>query len=144
MIENILSLIWVVCSIILAMIFATAAIMSVVLSVKRRRLAFLGLTACFILFVTVLALANPIVNMVVFHKLAARNTNNLIAEMRSQCPIGHSTENFIAKFGNPYRVRKSSEWEIWTYDANPWWMIGWTEIEINIVSNTINGHWLED
>ena len=34
--------------------------------------------------------------------------------------------------------------EIWTYNPNPWWMLGGTEIEINVASNIIQGYGLED
>ena len=52
--------------------------------------------------------------------------------------------DFIARFGQPDRIHASGAREIWTYDPNPWWLVGWTEIEIGVASNKIDGHWLDD
>ena len=144
MFESVIGWTWIVGSVVLALLFAAAAVMSVVLSAKRKRIVFVGLAGLFLLAAAVSALANPIANMVIFHKVAERNTNQMIADMKTQCPIGHNAQDFVAKFGRPARTKDLGERQIWTYDANPWWMIGWTEIEINVASNTIQGHWLDD
>jgi len=144
MFESILGWAWIWGTIVLATVLATAALMSAVLSAKRKHIGFLGLAGCFLLAAAVSALANPIANLIIFNKVADRNTNYLIADMRSRCPIGHDAQDFVSVFGRPARTRDLGKREIWTYDANPWWMVGWTEIEIGVASNKITGHWLED
>ena len=141
---TVLGWVWTIAATVLALAFAAAAVLSAILAAKRKRMAFLGLGAVFLLAAAVSAVANPIANMVIFHKVAERNTNQLIASMRTQCPIGQDADAFVAHFGRPARTQDLGEREIWTYDANPWWMIGWTEIEIGVTSNKITGHWLED
>jgi len=142
--ETALGWIWIVGTAVVATLFVAATVVAVVLAAKRKRAPFLGLAGAFLLAAVVSALANPIANLVVFKNMADRNTNRLVADMRSKCPVGHDAGDFVVQFGRPSRTRKVGERQIWTYDANPWWMVGWTEIEIGVVSNKIEGHWLED
>lgn len=128
----------------LAILFAAATVVAAVLAFQRKRVAFAGLGVAFLVASAVSILTNPVANLLLFHVAADRNTHQLVVDMKSECPVGHDARDFIAKFGQPSRTRTVGEREIWTYDANPWWMVGWTEIEIGVVSNKIEGHWLED
>lgn len=121
-----------------------AAVAAFALAAKRKRPAFLGLGAAFLLAAAAATLANPLANMLVFCRVADRNAQRLIADMRSQCPVGHDAGDFVARFGRPARIHACGAREIRTYDPNPWWLVGWTEIEIGVVSNKIEGHWLDD
>lgn len=121
-----------------------AAVAAFALAAKRKRPAFLGLGAAFLLAAAAATLANPVANMVLFCKASDQNAERLIEAMRSQCPVGHDSRDFIARFGQPDRIHASGAREIWTYDPNPWWLVGWTEIEIGVASNKIDGHWLDD
>lgn len=127
-----------------ATLFAAAAVISAVLAHQRKRAAFLALGCAFLVATIASVLANPVANLFIFHVVADRNTHRLVADMKSQCPVGHDAKEFVSIFGRPARTRDLGEREIWTYDANPWWMTGWTEIEIGVASNRITGHWLED
>ena len=135
---------WTIGSALLGTAFLAAAVAAFALAAKRKRPAFLGLGAAFLLAAAAATLANPFANMILFCKASDQNASRLVAAMRSQCPVGHPAGDFIARFGQPTRARRTGAREIWTYDPNPWWMSGWTEIEIGVVSNQIEGHWLED
>ena len=142
--EEVIYWIWMGGTALFATLFAVATVICAVLAFQRKRTAFLGLGGAFLLATTVSVLANPVANLLLFHVAADRNTHRLVADMKSECPVGHDARVFIAKFGQPSRKQTVGEREIWTYDANPWWMVGWTEIEIGVVSNKIEGHWLDD
>ena len=141
---NVVGWVWTGVTVLLGVAGLAAASAAFALAAKRKRPAFLGLGAAFLLAAAAAALANPIANMMVFCRASDQNANRLIADMRSQCPVGHDAGDFIARFGRPDRVHAGGAREIWTYDPNPWWMIGWTEIEIGVVGNQIDGHWLDD
>ena len=136
--------IWTGGTALLATAALAAAVVAFALAAKRKRPAFLGLGAAFLLAAAAATLANPIANMILFCKASDQNAERLIAAMRSQCPVGHDAVDFIARFGQPARIHAGGARKIWTYDPNPWWMIGWTVIEIGVVSNKIEGHWLDD
>ncbi|HRT04721.1 MAG TPA: hypothetical protein P5204_03385 [Kiritimatiellia bacterium] len=82
--------------------------------------------------------------MMIFCRASDQYAERLIAAMRAQCPVGHDAGDLIARFGQPARIHAGGAREIWTYDPNPWWMIGWTDVEIGVVGNKIEGHWLDD
>lgn len=136
--------IWTGGTALLATAALAAAVVAFALAAKRKRPAFLGLGAAFLLAAAAATLANPVANMILFCKASDQNAERLIAAMRSQCPVGHDAGDFLARFGQPARIHAGGAREIWTYDPNPWWMIGWTVIEIGVVSNKIEGHWLDD
>lgn len=135
---------WSLGTALLAVAGLAAAVTAFALAAKRKRPAFLGLGVAFLLAAAAATLANPIANMVIFCRASDQNAERLIAAMRSQCPIGHDAGDFIARFGQPARIHACGAREIWTYDPNPWWMIGWTVVEISVVGNQIDGHWLDD
>ena len=135
---------WAIGTALLAVSGLVAAVAAFALAAKRNRPAFLGLGTAFLLAAAAATLANPVANMILFCKASDQNAERLIAAMRSQCPVGHDAGDFVARFGQPARIHAGGAREIWTYDPNPWWMIGWTEIEIGVVGNQIDGHWLDD
>ena len=104
MFESILGWVWIVGTIVIAIVLVAAAIVSAVLSAKRKRIGFVGLTAVFLIATAASVLANPIANVVIFRKVTERNGNQMIAHMRTECPIGHDAHDFIAKFGRPARI----------------------------------------
>ena len=141
---NVVGWVWTGVTVLLGVAGLAAASAAFALAAKRKRPAFLGLGAAFLLAAAAAALANPIANMMVFCRASDQNAERLIAAMRSQCPVGHDAGDFVARFGQPARIHAGGAREIWTYDPNPWWMIGWTVIEIGVASNRIDGHWLDD
>ena len=135
---------WTIGSALLGTAFLAAAVAAFALAVQRKRPAFLGLGTAFLLAAAAATLANPVANMMIFCRASDQNASRLIAAMRSQCPVGHDAGDFVAHFGQPARIHAGGAREIWIYDPNPWWMIGWTVIEIGVVGNQIDGHWLDD
>ena len=135
---------WAIGTALLATALLAASVAAFALAVQRKRPAFLGLGAAFLLAAGAATLANPVANMMIFCRASDQNAERLITAMRSQCPVGHDAGDFVARFGQPARIHAGGAREIWTYNPNPWWMIGWTVIEIGVVGNQIDGHWLDD
>ena len=142
--QSTLGWVWIFGTALFAAALLSAAMISTIMAAKQRRVAFLGLAGLFLLLAAISALANPVANLLMFNRIADANTSKMIADMRTRCPVGTEAKDFVSVFGQPTRARIIGGREIWTYDANPWWMIGWTEIEIGVVSNRIEGHWTED
>jgi len=136
--------VWVFGTGLLATLLLSWGALAVELAVRRKRLAFLGLGALILLGAAVSVLANPIANLLVFHKVAARNADHMISDMRTRYPVGQDAREVITTYGPPRRVRHAGSSEVWTYDPNPWWLMGWAQIEIEVASSKIQGHWLED
>ncbi len=80
--------------------------------------------------------------LILFPRAADSESRRLFLEMRPE--QGASAPQFLARFGMPYTGDPRAADAIWYYDANPWYMLGWMQIRVNVAHGNITTIGLDD
>ena len=128
----------------LALAFGCATLFLIVLAIRRKRTIFFILAAGSLSLGILATLANPIANIFIFDSAAEGNAKRMYNKMGERPIEGMSREQLTESFGSPRTITKETGYELWYYDPNPWYMIGWTEIGVRIETNRVVSQWLED
>ena len=129
---------------ILAIAFACAALISIILAFRRKRKAFIALAAALFVLGIISGLANPMINMSLFNSSTEKNAIRLYEKMNGTPIKGMTPDQLTASFRLPRAIEHHNGYEVWFYNPNPWFMIGWTEIGVRIESNLVVNQWYDD
>lgn len=141
---TILVYVWLIGTVIVGAVLLGAAIAACAFAVERKRPAALLLALGLFIGAGVSFVANPLVNLLVFHGMAEARAGAMVADMRGRDLIGSPSEALVQAYGKPHSVRTAKEYEVWYYDPNPWFMASWTQVAVRVENGRVAGHWLDD
>lgn len=129
---------------ILAIAFLCSTLISIILAFRRKRGAFIALAAVFFALGIISGLANPVINMTLFYSATEKNASRLFEQMNGTPIKGMTRDQLTATFRLPRSIAHHNGYEVWYYNPNPWFMMGWTEIGVSIESNLVVNHWYDE
>ena len=142
--STILGWAWMIATAILAIALACATLISIILAYRRKRGTFIALAAAFLVLGIISGLANPMINMTLFNSATEKNATHLYEQMNGTPIKGMTPDQLTATFRLPRAIEHHNGYEVWYYNPNPWFMMGWTEIGVRIESNLVVNQWYDD
>jgi hypothetical protein len=73
-----------------------------------------------------------------------RNTRALEDKMQTQQVIGWSTDALVKQYGQPNAVNVVGGRTIWSYSANPWYILSLDYVDVGIAGGKISGFWMDE
>ncbi len=102
-------------------ILMMGSIVGFILAVKRKAFSIFALSILVLLLASVSLLLNPFLNYWIFMGTNYRALRSMRRDIQMTRVEGISTQELVARFGNPKRVREVDGTERWVYEPGPWY-----------------------